>query len=234
MSITLAAEQIRAAEAFANAVANLLEAPGVRVEYQGLEEGYQTNGWVEQDLSTGEYRAGEDEQYDTGQRIVSEYVLVGSDIHARLAHTGEQVEDLDWSVAPLSSELRTQFVDEALTMSGRAGASLVRIGDYLETLPAEVADLGGRSDSDRPQRGYQVAFQAADIARYLREQRLELVGPSDPDGRSFYEFWVDEGSGALVELVVAGVQFHDGEAIDGFGGEISYAVADVIVTTPTE
>ncbi len=59
---------------------------------------------------------------------------------------------------------RQEFVDEALTMTGRAGASLDRVVRYLEEIPFEAWTLGESDIEGRSAAGYQVAFEAAAIS----------------------------------------------------------------------
>ncbi|MDH4170775.1 MAG: hypothetical protein OEW42_14425 [Acidimicrobiia bacterium] len=220
------------ASAFEEAVGVLVGGDGVRLTFEGAEEGYVTTGWVEMDLRTGEFHSTEDELYDTGERIRSEFILVGDEIHARLAHGGAELGDLDWTVEPVEPALRQEFVDEALTLTGRGGGSLERIVRYLNELPFDVIDLGRSEVGERTSTGRQVIFEAADISQLLRMNGLELVGPSDPPGQTYYEFWVDEATGALTRLALAGVQFHDGEALEGFGGRIDYEVSVIDLDAP--
>ena len=113
-------------------------------------------------------------------------------------------------------------------MEGRAGASLERIVGYLEEIPFSAVELEPPASDARPTSGYQVAFEAAAISRFLRDNDLELVGPSDHGGMTYYEFWIDEAGGYLARIAIGGVHFQDGEALDGFGGELVYTPGDKV------
>ncbi|NNC79817.1 MAG: hypothetical protein HKN94_06640 [Acidimicrobiales bacterium] len=156
--------------------------------------------------------------------VSSEHILIGDELFVRFHHGDGQLEDIEFTPVTPGS-LRDEFVDESLTMAGRAGASLDRIIRYLEDVEFDVAEIEPRIIDGRRQIGYEVAFDGAAISSFLRDEQLERVGPSSPDGSTVYEFWIDE-AGHLARLKLEGVHFEDGEALHGFSGELLYTLKD--------
>lgn len=208
------------ADALGGAVEDLLSEPFVRVEFEGTGDGYSTNGWVDLDLVNGDYHLFEAEEYEQSGPVISEYVLTGDIMNARIAFSEDGLEEEPFAAVPTGAQ-REDFVNETLTLVGRAGASLNRIAELAENLTFVHTEISAELLPEGVASGHQLEFVAADISRYFRDNDLEFVGPEDHDGSTFYEFWVAE-TGHLARIAIAGVQFHDGEALDDFGGAITY------------
>jgi hypothetical protein len=217
----------------ADAVDQLLAADSVEVSYRGQDETTALVGSVTLDLLTGNYHAEETEEHATGAVVSSEHVLVADTLHVRFRHSEGSIDDIEFTPVELVAG-RQDFVDETLTMIGRAGASLARIVRYLEEVPFETRALDPASVDGRPAVGHQVRFRAADISSFLRQEDLELIGPSDPPGETVYEFWIDEQDGHLSKVAIGGTHFQDGEALDGFGGDLVYiAGPQITISNPS-
>jgi len=205
------------------ATAALLSHESVSVELRGAEDGYELTGSVEVDLTTGDYRSTELETYESGSAVRSDHTLVGDILYVRFDQ-GDDGTDKPFTPVEIVAD-RQEFVDEALTMAGRAGGSLDRVVRYLDEIPFNSIELEANPVTRAV--GYQASFRAADVAGFLRDNDLEQVGPRDPAGLTVYEFWIDS-EGVLIRVALGGVHFQDGEALEGFGGELRYSPGGVV------
>lgn len=223
--------QVEIASVLGEAIDVLLEQPSLDATFDGVSNGYRTEGSVEIDPRTGDYHSIERESYDTGAQVASERFVIGDDLHVRIGQGADGFDSDEFAVLSLGAG-RTEFVDETLTLMGRAGPSLDRVLAYHQSLPFEHVEIAPEDLDERAASGYQVIFDSVDLAQFLRTNNLETLSPSDPVGPTVYEFWIDD-VGMLVRLAIGGVQFHDGEAIEDFGGAITYESAPArTITAP--
>ena len=223
--------QVEIASVLGEAINVLFEQPSLVASFEGVSEGYRTEGSVEIDPSTGDYHSIERESYDTGAQVASERFVIGDDLHVRIGQGADGFDSDEFTALSLGAA-RTEFVDETLTLMGRAGPSLERVLAYHESLPFEHVVVPPEDLGDGAVSGYQVILDSVDVAQFLRTNNLETLSPRDPIGPTIYEFWIDD-AGMLIRLAVGGVQFHDGEALDDFGGAITYEAAPArTITAP--
>ena len=215
--------QVEIASVLEEAIDVLFEQPSLVASFDGVSEGYRTEGSVEIDPSTGDYHSIEHEVHDTGAQVASERYVIGDELHVRIGQGADGFDSDEFAILSLGA-VRTKFVDESLTLMGRAGPSLDRVLAYHQSLPFEHVEIAPEDLGEGAASGYQIIFDSVDLAQFLRTNNLETLSPRDPVGPTIYEFWIDD-AGMLMRLAIGGVQFHDGEAIEDFGGAITYEAA---------
>ncbi|MFW2380998.1 MAG: hypothetical protein ACN4GZ_04505, partial [Acidimicrobiales bacterium] len=141
--------------------------------------------------------------------------------------------DSPWSRTEPGS-LRDKLVGEAYMAAGAAGASLNRLIVLLESVPWSLEVSGDIESEGRSITSYLVRFRAEDIWQFFGVQDLEIVGPLRPEGDTMYEFWIDATTSELATLLAAGVQFQDGEPLEGARIRIDYRpTSDLTIEEPS-
>lgn len=223
------AEQVSLIAEVTSAIEVLLAGPGVSITFTAESvDGGSTDGSVLIENSTGDHESRETLTSDINDRIsvVAETLVVGDVIFARVYPESDDPSTVEW-VEVESEPLRSRFIEEAFTAGGAAGASLERLVTLLENVPWDKG--AARTDVEGHMiRSVLVRFSTVELWEFLREAQLELVGPSPAEDGTFYEFWIDVDSGALVRLLAAGTQFLDGEALRGSSIEIDYTILEEI------
>jgi hypothetical protein len=224
------AEQVSFIAEITSAIEVLFAGPGVSVTFTAESaDGGSTDGSVLIENSTGDHESRETLTSDINDRIsvVAENLVVGDVIFARVYPESDDPSTVEWAEVE-SEPLRSRFIEEAFTAGGAAGASLERLVTLLENVPWELEGAARTDVEGRMIRSVLVRFSVVELWEFLREAQLELVGPSPAEDGTFYEFWIDVDSGALVRLLAAGTQFLDGEALRGSSIEIDYTILEEI------
>lgn len=218
-------------------IAELLRSAGTAIDFTAVNiDGGSTTGTVRIVNESGDHESTERLVSEVNESvvIVTENVLVGDVLHARIRPEDVPPADVGWtSVEP--GPLREQLVGEAYTASGTAGASLERLVALLRDVPWTLEGSAETEVEGQRLRSVLVRFEAEEIRRYFRDTGLERTGPAPARGSAFYEFWIDQETGALARLLAGGTLFQDGEPLEGAEVEIVYSpMDDLVVDAPVD
>lgn len=227
-------EQAEAIDHITVAIEDLLANPALEVSYVAeTGDGGSSVGAAHIDNSSGNYSIREEYSptINPDLLVVSEQVLLDENLFVRILDSNSET-DSPWSRTEPGS-LRDKLVGEAYMASGAAGASLNRLIVLLESVPWSLEASNENEIEGRSIISYLVRFGAEDIWQFFGVQGLEIVGPLRPQGDTMYEFWIDASTSELATLQAAGVQFQDGEPLEGARIRIDYRpTSDLTIEEP--
>jgi hypothetical protein len=158
----------------------------------------------------------------SSEPIVSERVMLGATMHARIIQPGESAVPPYQTLDIAGRE--AEFLEGAYTQQGRVFDSLGVIRRLIGEVPFGAERLDERRVDGSTATGIRFTFEATEVAQWLISSGLEPAATTAHPEPTVLEVW--STGGTMRRLVATGVQFQDGEGLDDVAAVIDYRMIE--------
>lgn len=158
----------------------------------------------------------------SSEPIVSERVMLGATMHARIIQPGEAAVPPYQTLDITGRE--AEFLESAYTQQGRVFDSLGVIRRLIGEVPFGAERLDERRLDGSKVTGIRFRFEATEVAEWLISSGLEPSATTAHPEPTVVELWSSDAM--LRRLVATGVQFQDGEGLEDVAAVIDYRATE--------